>query len=110
LNINAAGCSLNEGYVTRNAWGYRLLGQLTYTDVGGSGVTAYPRVYWAHDVSGYAVDSAFVENRTALGLGVKLSYAKLYTLDLAYNRFGNGAKFDALRDRDYYSATFGVTF
>lgn len=110
MNINVAGCTLNDGYVTRNAWGYRLLGQLTYTDVGGSGVTAYPRAYWAHDVSGYAVDSAFVENRTALGLGVKLSYAKLYTLDLAYNRFGNGAKFDALRDRDYYSATFGVTF
>jgi hypothetical protein len=110
LNINADGCSLNEGYVTHRAWGYRLLGQLTYNDVLESGVTALPRVYWAQDVKGYAVDGAFVEGRTALGVGVKLSYAKLYTLDLAYNRFGNGAKFDALRDRDYYSATFGVTF
>lgn len=110
LNRNPDGCSLNEGYVTKDAWGYRLLGQLTYNNVFGTGVQAAPRVFWSHDVKGYAVDGAFVEDRTVLGLGMKLSYDKRYTLDLSYNQYGNKAKFDPLRDRDYYSATFSMSF
>lgn len=110
LNINKDGCTLNEGYVTKNAWGYRLLGQLTYNNVFGSGVAASPRIFWSQDVKGYAVDGAFVEDRTVLGLGMKLSYDKRYTFDFSYNQYGNKAKFDPLRDRDYFSATFSAAF
>jgi hypothetical protein len=110
LNINQDGCSLNKGYVTRSAWGYRLLGQLSFNNVFDTGVTAAPRIYWSHDVRGNSVDSQFVEDRQALGLGTKFSYAKKYNLDLSYNTFNKNAKFDSLRDRDYMSATFSVNF
>ena len=109
-NVSTDGCSKNKGYVTQSSWGYRLLGQLTYNNVFGSSITAYPRVFWSQDVRGYAVDGAFVEDRTTLGLGVKFSYAKQYTLDLGYTRYGNGAEFDPLRDRDHFTATLAVTF
>ncbi|WP_026296024.1 DUF1302 domain-containing protein [Aromatoleum toluclasticum] len=110
LNRHPDGCSSNDGYVTRDSWGYRLYGQLEYTNVRNSGVTVTPSVFWAHDVDGYAADGAFIEDRTTLGLGVKFSYAKKYVLDLGYTRYGDEAKFDPLRDRDYYSANFSVTF
>lgn len=110
LNHNVEGCSSNDGFVTRHAWGYRLLGQLTFNNVFDTGVTAAPRIFWSHDVEGYSVDSQFVEDRQALGLGAKFSYAKQYSLDISYNTFNKNAKFDALRDRDYASATFSVNF
>lgn len=110
LNINQDGCSQNTGYVTKNAWGYRLLAQLTFNNVFDTGVTASPRIFWSHDVKGYSVDSQFVEDRQALGLGTKFSYAKKYSLDLSYNTFNKNAAFDPLRDRDYMSATFSMNF
>lgn len=110
LNRHPDGCSSNDGYVTRDSWGYRLYGQLEYTNVGNSGVTVIPSVFWAHDVDGFAADGAFIEDRTTLGLGVKFTYMKKYVLDLGYTQYGNDAKFDPLRDRDYYSANFSMTF
>ena len=110
LNHNVEGCSSSKGYVTKNAWGYRLLGQLTFNNVLETGISVSPRVFWSHDVKGYSVDSQFVEDRQALGLGVKFNYAKQYTLDISYNAFNKNAAFDALRDRDYLSATLSANF
>ncbi|VVQ15710.1 DUF1302 domain-containing protein [Pseudomonas fluorescens] len=107
---NEAGCSKDKGYVTKSAWGYRLLGQLTFNNVYGTGVATSPRVFWSHDVKGYAIDSQFVEDRQTLGLGVKFDYQKKYTLDLSYNAFNRNASFDSLRDRDYMSATLSANF
>lgn len=110
LNISPDGCSKNKGYVTKSAWGYRLLGQLTYNNAFGSGFDVLPRVFWSHDVKGYSVDGQFLEDRRTLGLGVKFSFQKQYALDVSYNRFINGATFDPLRDRDYMSATLTANF
>lgn len=110
LNISPDGCALNQGYVTRGAWGYRLYVHLQYNDLFGSGVTVIPRLYWAQDVKGYSVDGQFLEKRTTLGPGVKFVYDKQYTLDFGYTRYGKQAKFDPLRDRDYFSANLSVAF
>lgn len=108
-NINREGCS-NDGYVTRFAWGYRLRGELTYNNVGGSGIAITPSVFWSHDVKGWSADSQFAENRMALGVGAKFSYDKKYTLDLSITEFNRNAKYDPLRDRGFYSAAFSVSF
>lgn len=108
-NINKEGCK-NDGYVTRFAWGYRLRGELTYNNVGGSGITISPNVFWSHDVKGWSADSQFAEDRMALGVGAKFSYDKKYTLDLSVTEFNRNAKYDPLRDRGFYSAAFSVSF
>lgn len=109
LNPSPQGC-INEGYVTPFAWGYRLKAELTYNDVFGTGVVAFPNIFWSHDVRGVSADGQFLQDRQALGLGVRFSYAKKYTLELNAVRFNPRATYDPLRDRDTYSATLGVNF
>ncbi len=106
-NVSAEGC-LNDGYTSRFAWGYRTKLELTYnTD---AGVTVYPSVFWSHDVKGYSVDNQFLEDRKALGLGVRFSYAKKYNLELGAVMFDRNAKYDPLRDRDFYSVSVSTSF
>jgi hypothetical protein len=107
-NASPLGCK-NDGYVTDFAWGYRLRVSADYSNVFGSGVTATPSVFWSQDVSGVSMDPTFNEGRKTLGLGVKFSYNKKYTLDMNYVTYGNNT-YDGLYDRDYYSASVGVTF
>lgn len=109
LNSNPDGCQ-NKGYVTKNAWGYRLKADFTYNDVFGSGLTAIPGVFFSHDVKGYSVDSQFIEDRMALGLNLRLTYQKKYNLDLGSVMYNHSAAFDPLHDRDFYSATFSTSF
>jgi hypothetical protein len=51
----------------------------------------------------------FIEDRQVLGLGVKFNYNKKYTMDFNYVSYANN-NFDPLFDRDYYSASIGMTF
>jgi hypothetical protein len=55
------------------------------------------------------MDPAFNEDRQTLGLGLKFSYQKKYTLDMNYVSYAN-ENYDPLFDRDYYSAAVSVTF
>jgi hypothetical protein len=66
-------------------------------------------VYWAHDVEGFSMDPAFIEDRQVLGLGLKFTLNKQYVLDLNYVQYAND-NFDPTFDRDYYSASMSVTF
>lgn len=108
-NPNNSGCK-NQGYVTPFAWGYRILGQLTYNDVFGTGITAQPNMFFSHDVKGYSVDSQFNEDRMALSVGVKFNYKKMYTLELSNVTYNHAASYDPLRDRDFFSIVAGINF
>jgi hypothetical protein len=108
-NPSPAGCQ-NDGFVTDLAWGYRVRGQLEYSNVAGTGVTAYPAVYFAHDVKGYSLDSQLLEDRRQLGLSLRLSYQKRHNLELSYTRFNHKATYDPLRDHDYIGLTYSATF
>lgn len=108
LNTTSAGCA-NDGYVSKNAWGYRMKLDVTYNDIF-YGVAVTPSVYWSHDVKGYSADGQFNEGRQALGLAVKFSYAKKYSLDIGATSFNRNAKYDPLRDRDFYYATANISF
>jgi hypothetical protein len=108
-NPQPDGCK-NDGYVTDYAWGLRLRGALTYNDVFGTGITATPSVFVAKDIEGVAIDGQFNEGRAVIAAGLKLEFAKRYYLDLAYTYFDNGAKWDNLRDRDFFSVGLSVTF
>ena len=108
LNTTPEGCA-NDGFVSKFAWGYRLKMDVTYNDVL-AGIAVTPSVFWSHDVKGYSADGQFNEDRHILGLGVKFSYNRKYTLDLGATRFNGNASYDPLRDRDFYSATLSAAF
>lgn len=108
-NNQVDGCK-NDGYVTKEAWGYRLLARLEYTNVLDTGVTVYPSIYFAHDVHGYSVDSQFLQDRKVTNFGLRFSYMKNYNLEFNYATFSKDAKYNDLRDRDFVSANLSVTF
>jgi hypothetical protein len=107
-NPHPIGCE-NDGFVTDTAWGYRLRVSADYLNAFNSGITVTPSVFWSHDVDGISMDPAFIEDRQILGLGLKFTYSKRYTLDFNWVDYAD-ENFDPIFDRDYYSASIGVTF
>lgn len=108
-NPQPDGCK-NDGYVTHFAWGYRVRAGLSYNNAFGSGFSISPSIFLAHDVDGYSSDGQFLKDRTVLGLGVQADYLKKYTINLGYTKYGDYAKYDPFRDRDYYSVSVSTTF
>jgi hypothetical protein len=107
-NPSPIGCK-NDGFVSTDAWGYRLRASMTYNNVFNSGITVIPSVFWSQDVDGYSMDGTFLEDRETLGLGLKFDYSKRYVLDLNWVDYADET-YDPFFDRDYYSASFSVTF
>lgn len=99
----------NDGFATKNAWGYRGQFELSYPNLF-AGVNVKPRLFFSHDVSGYSADGTFVKDRKALGVGARFDYLGKYYADLSMNHFNRSAKYDIFRDRDFYSAVVGVNF
>lgn len=108
-NTSSQGCQ-NDGYVTRFAWGYRLRGQLTYSDIFGTGVVFKPSLSLAHDVTGVSADGQMNEGRIQLGVGSRFTYDQVYNLDFNYVTYAKNAKFDPYRDHDFASVSFSMTF
>ena len=106
---NQPGCE-NDGFVTHTSWGYRLRGQLSYANVMGTGVAVKPAIFWGQDVNGVSADGQFNAGRGTLGATLGFEYRKAYTFELGYVGYRNAAKWDPLRDRDYYSASVSATF
>ena len=98
----------NEGIYTKDAWGYRLLAALSYSNVF-AGVNLTPRVAFSHDVNGYASNGAFVEGRQALSLGLSADYLSTYTASVSYTSYWGG-DYNTGKDRDFASVSFGVSF
>ncbi len=108
LNPYAPYCE-NAGYATSNAWGYRLQGELSYSDVF-AGVNLKPKLFWSHDVSGYSGDGTFVKDRQVLGTVLRADYNNNYYAELSYTRYNHNAKYDVLHDRDNVSFVVGINF
>jgi hypothetical protein len=108
-NPSPEGCK-NDGYVSRNAWGLRVRGQLEYSNAFDSGVTVYPSAFLAADIKGYSMDGQFIEDRRQLGLGVRLSYQKKHNLEFTLTTFDRSARYDPLRDHGFYAVNYSTTF
>nr|WP_246480830.1 DUF1302 domain-containing protein [Motiliproteus sediminis] len=98
-----------DGFVTQDSWGYRARAIFSYPDVI-AGINLKPSVAWSHDVNGYSpVNTGFVEDRKAISFGLGAEYRNTYTANLSYTRF-SGGDYDTLKDRDFLSASLGVSF
>jgi hypothetical protein len=53
-NPQQDGCK-NDGFVTKNSWGYRMRLGLEYPGFMGTSATFYPTISFSHDVKGYSV-------------------------------------------------------
>lgn len=109
INPQPDGCQ-NDGFVTDFAWGYRLRGALEYPQIFGTGFTFTPSLSLAHDVQGVSADNQFIEGRLQTGVTMRFSYENKYNVDLGYVYFAKWAKYDPLRDHDFYSLTLSATF
>jgi hypothetical protein len=96
----------NDGYMTSDAWGYRLRAALEYSNVF-AGINLSPNLAFSHDVSGYSPN--FTENAKSLSLGLNADYANRYGAALSYTSFFDG-KYNTLVDRDFASLSFSVSF
>lgn len=97
-----------NGFVTRNAWGYRLRAQAEYGSVL-PGLRLTPNLAFSHDVDGYGPNGLFNEGAKALSLGLDGVYQNTYTASLAYTDFFGG-DYNRLVDRDFLTLSLGITF
>ena len=108
-NPQQDGCK-NDGFVTKNSWGYRLRLGLEYPGFMGTSATFYPTLSFSHDVKGYSVDNQFIEDRQTLGLSGRWNINKVHNVEVSYVRYGDQAKYDPFRDRDFYSLVLSTSF
>ena len=108
-NLSPEGCE-NDGFVTKHSYGYRLRLQLEYPNFAGLGPTLYPQLNISEDLHGYSVDSQFVKDRRTIGVGLRLNFQKRHNLELNYVTYSDKAKYDAFRDRDFYSLVVSTSF
>lgn len=107
VNPNPRNCAV-EGFATKSAAGYRVLGVLTYPDVG-FGITLKPRLFFAHDFKGTSADGVFLKDRMNLGVGLRAEIRSgTYFAEANYSKFSDKAYFDPFKDRDFLSLVLGA--
>jgi hypothetical protein len=104
----------SSGPFETDAWGYRVVAQLTYDGVLG-GLTLRPRLRWTHDVDGVTPGPGvvFIEDRKTLTAALDIQYTQRWTASLSYFRDFGGIEFggmpaNPLGDRDF--VRFNVIF
>ncbi|HEY6597995.1 MAG TPA: DUF1302 family protein [Pseudomonadales bacterium] len=87
---------------SNNAWGYRVIGQMTFNSVLG-GLNLSPRFVFAEDVDGTtpAPSASFLEGRSVFSMGLTGDYLQRLEGDVVYSRFFGAGAANQLRDRDY---------
>jgi hypothetical protein len=104
---NPQGC-LSQGYYTRQAWGYRMKGQLNYAMAGSW--TLSPSLAWGQDVHGYSTDNQLVQGRKQYAVSLTAQYAKRYFATVSYTNYVDNAAYDVLKDHDFLSLAVGANF
>lgn len=106
-NLAGNKCAL-EGFVTSNAWGYRVRIAATYPGAF-FGASLTPAIIFAHDVSGNSYDGVFLDGRWAITPAVRADWGNAYFAEVRYVATGGGA-YNILADRDYISLVVGARF
>lgn len=105
---NTKNCTI-DGYFTSDAAGVRLLVELEYPQLV-PGAVVKPRLFWSRDFKGWSADAVFSRGRQAIAPGVKVEFAKRYSVDLSYTRFNPHAHFDSFHDRDFLALVLAANF
>jgi len=98
----------DEGFATEFSWGYRMRASLEYSQWL-AGATFKPSLAFLHDVSGYGPEPGFAEGNKAVNVGLDMVYMNTYRAALSYTDFFGG-DYNLNTDRDFVSASVGMTF
>ena len=100
----------NAGYVTSNAWGYRLTAELHYDDVMAPGLSVIPAIGLIHDVYGWAYNGVFNQGRIVLPLRLRAEYGKQYFAEVVWAPALRIATYDNTSDRQFVNLSAGIRF
>lgn len=104
-----AGAPGDDGFVTNNAWGYRLRASLEYLNAF-AGVNLKPVLSFGHDVNGVSpTGGSFNEGNKTVGFSLNADYQSRYRATLSYTNFFGG-DFNTREDRDFASVSVSVGF
>lgn len=107
---------VSDAYYSESfGWGYRILTQLNYPNLFGSGWGFNPQLTFFHDVNGTPAGPArsFTEDTMQSALSLRFDYGGAWTLDLSWvSYFGIGEYRDTnlLHDRDLLAFTVKYAF
>ncbi len=104
---SAKTCS-TDGYVSRNATGYRLVYGQKYPQLI-EGVDFSPTISFGHDVHGWSGDGAIAEGRQFAIVSLKSEIQNSYQVELSYRPIWGG-KYNNLKDRDTLMLSVGYSF
>jgi len=100
-------CSSN-GYVSRHAYGYRLVMGLKYADVA-SGVDLIPSMLFGQDLSGWSGDAGILEGRKLAIVSLRANVRGGFTADVAWVPTWGGT-YNNQRDRSAMQVSVGQRF
>ena len=100
-------CS-TDGYVSRNALGYRLVAGLRYANVA-DGVDLIPSILFGQDLSGWSGDGGILEGRKLAVVSLRLNLRSGFTADIAWVPTWGGT-YNNQRDRSAVVTYFGQRF
>jgi hypothetical protein len=100
-------CSF-DGYVSKEAYGYRLRASLRYPRAIGS-VELVPSVYYAHDVHGWAGDWLLNEGRQLANVSLQARFGERWSATAAWLPTWGGT-YNNMRDRSVAQAAVGYQF
>jgi hypothetical protein len=100
-------CSF-DGYVSRDAFGYRLRGSLRYANVT-DGVDLVPSVSFGQDVSGWSGDGLILEGRMLANVSLQATIAKRWTTTVTWQPTWGGT-YNNMRDRSTAQAYVSFRF
>lgn len=106
-SANAVTCS-NDGYLTQDAFAYRLRVGLKYPALF-TGVDVSPTLTFGHDVHGWSEDGAISEDRQFALVSLKSEIRKAYQLELSWQPVWGG-DYNNLKDRDVLALSIGYPF
>jgi Protein of unknown function (DUF1302) len=104
-----AECATNDGYVTSNAWAYRLRAGLEWRNAAPGVLKLRPSLLFGQDVRGWSYDYAFVQGRKNARLVLDADFVHGLCANLSWVTSWGG-QFNARRDRDYLLASIGKQF
>jgi hypothetical protein len=97
-----------DGYVSRHAWGYRLVAGLLYANVA-DGVDLIPSLLFGHDVSGWSGDAGILEGRKLVIASLRLNLRSGFVADLSWWPT-SGGDYNNQRDRSAAQLWIGQRF
>jgi hypothetical protein len=107
LGGNYSDC-YDKGYVTSNAFGYRLMLVLNYS--ARHNFTFSPSLVWKHDLKGYSSDWQIMERRARLAPAFNWGWKQRYFGGAGFTTKVFQSTYDTQKDRNYFQLFSGVNF